>query len=88
MTELQPLRSILYEATGTGSFARTASLLIVVFTLAWLSYSVYKNGGVNKLDFANPLIFMVSGVTSLYGMNRATVKLQPPVEAKKEAGSV
>ena len=84
MKELQPLRSILYESTGTGSFARTASLLIVIFTLVWLSYSVYLHGGVNGVDFANPLIFMVSGVTSLYGMNRATVKLQPTAEEKKE----
>lgn len=62
----------LNEDNGKGSFARLASLLIVVFTLLWLSYAVYVAKGVNGVDFQGPLLFMVTGGLTFYGSNKGT----------------
>ena len=44
MKPLQPLRSIIYEANGTGSFSRTAGMIIILFALGWVTYLVVNTG--------------------------------------------
>lgn len=75
MKELQPLRSILYESTGAGSFSRTAGMLIVLVALAWVTYLVIVNKALP--DLSNVEIFILSTAGSFYGINRGTATLQP-----------
>ena len=81
MKELQPLRSILYESTGTGSFARTASMLIVVVPLIWVSWVVFKTGQIPDLTNVISFIGILGGM--FYGINRGTAPLQPKEPAKE-----
>jgi hypothetical protein len=78
MKPLQPLRSIIYEANGTGSFARTAGMVIILFALGWVTYVVVKTGAIP--DLTNVVVFIMSTAGGFYGINRGTVKLQPDVK--------
>ena len=62
------VRSIFSEADGTGSWGRVGSGLIVLFTLAWVTYVVCKTHLLPELG--GPLAFMTGGSSSLYGVNK------------------
>lgn len=74
------IREILSEPgpNGTGSASRTATLLIVVFTLGWVTASVYTTGKLDMQTVEAALTFMGGGGFTFYGVNRVTAKLQPP----------
>ena len=81
MAELRPLRSVIYESNGTGSFSRVAGLLIVVVSLAWVTYLVFVNKAIP--DLTNVEIFVLSTAGSFYGINRGTATLQPKENDEK-----
>lgn len=77
------VREILSEPgpQGTGSTSRTATLLIVVFTLGWVTASVYNTGKLDMGTVEAALTFMGGGGFTFYGVNRMTAKMQPPQNA-------
>lgn len=60
-------------ADGTGSFSRVMSFIIDLCTLGWVTYVVIKSGAIPDLN--GPLIFMTTGHTSLYGLNKIVAKV-------------
>lgn len=72
---MKPLRSILYEANGTGSFSRTIGLIITINVLGWAWYIVIKTGSLPDLVALAAFEMGTAGV--FYGINRGTAPLQP-----------
>ena len=72
------LREILSEPgpQGTGSASRTASLLIVLATIVWVSVSVYRTGTLSMNVVEAALTFMGGGGFTFYGVNRVTAGMQ------------
>lgn len=64
-----PLREILSEPDGTGSYSRTTGFLIVLFTLGWTTYLVIKNHAFP--DMTGPTLFIGGGAGSQYAINQA-----------------
>src|SRR5512146_2606945 len=73
------IREILSEpgASGTGSTSRTATLLIVLFTLGWVTATVYNTGKLDMSTVEAALAFMGGGGFTFYGVNRVTAGMQP-----------
>src|ERR1700735_4679541 len=63
-----PLREILSEADGTGSYSRTVGFMIIVATLAWTTYLVIKNHAFP--DMTGPTMFIGGGAGSGYALNQ------------------
>jgi hypothetical protein len=63
------LKSVLSE-DGQGSYSRTASLIIVISTVAWITFLVVKNHAMP--DMAGPASFLTTGVGIHYGTNKAS----------------
>jgi hypothetical protein len=61
-------RSVLSESDGTGSWSRCGSLLIVLFTLGWVTHVVCKTHAIPDLGGATG--FMTVGTGALYGTNK------------------
>lgn len=63
-----PLREILSEADGTGSYSRTVGFMIVVATLGWTTYLVLHNHAFP--DMTGPTLFIGGGAGTQYGINQ------------------
>jgi hypothetical protein len=63
-----PLREILSEADGTGSYSRTVGFMIVVATLGWTTYLVLHNHAFP--DMTGPTLFIGGGAGTSYGLNQ------------------
>lgn len=61
------IKSVLSE-NGEGSYSRTSSMLIVLATLAWVSYIVFHTKGIP--DLTSAVTFMCIGTGSQYGVNQ------------------
>lgn len=59
---------LLREEDGTPSFSRLASLALVATALIWISYVVFHGHVLPELHGIQE--FIVTGVTSLYGVNK------------------
>lgn len=62
-----PLREILSESDGTGSYSRTVGFMIVISTLAWTTYLVLHNHAFP--DMTGPTLFIGGGQTA-YASNQ------------------
>jgi len=69
------LKQILSEPgpNGTGSFSRTMSAIIDLATLGWITFVVAHTRAIP--DLSGPLVFMTTGHTSLYGLNKIVTKV-------------
>jgi hypothetical protein len=65
---LKFLREVFSES-GEGSYSRCAAGAIVVATITWVSYVVFRTKAIP--DLTGPLSFMSSGVAVHYGTNKA-----------------
>lgn len=63
---LPPLREVLSE-DGVGSYSRYSGAVIIVSTIFWITYLVFKNHALPDLD--GPAIFIASGQTQ-YAANQ------------------
>lgn len=63
-----PLREILSEADGTGSYSRTVGFMIILTTLGLLIYLVIKNHAFP--DMTGPTMFIGGGAGSGYALNQ------------------
>jgi hypothetical protein len=57
-----------FSDAGQGSFSRCGSGAIVVCTLSWISYVVFKTKALP--DLGGPSMFLVAGVGACYGTNK------------------
>ena len=64
------LRSVLSGPDGAGSTARVSTLLIVLFSLGWITYLVERLHSIPDLTGLTEFIVAVTG--SLYGVNKIT----------------
>lgn len=63
-----PLREILSEADGTGSYSRTTGFMIVLATLGWTTYLVLHNHAFP--DMTGPTLFIGGGAGTQYAANQ------------------
>jgi len=63
-------RSIFCETDGTGSTARTGSLMALSAALGWVTYCVFKTHGILP-EFTSLTMFVVSIIAVLYGPAKA-----------------
>jgi Na+/melibiose symporter-like transporter len=63
-----PLREILSEADGTGSYSRTTGFMIIMTVLLLLVYLVIKNH--TFPDMTGPTMFVAGGAGTGYGINQ------------------
>jgi hypothetical protein len=70
---------------GSGSFGRVGATAIVVCSLIWVSYIVFKNGALP--DLSGVSLFLSSGVSATYGASKVagviTAKNNPPTTEGK-----
>jgi len=63
-----PLREILSEADGSGSYSRTTGFIIIMTVLALLVFIVVKTHAFP--DMTGPTVFITGGAGTGYGINQ------------------
>lgn len=70
MTVRDVLKTAFTEDGTIGSYSRIASAAIVLATIAWVSFLVFKHG--TMPDLTGPLSFLTTGVGVHMGVNKAS----------------
>jgi hypothetical protein len=70
LTPLFQFIKSVFSEEGEGSYSRCSAGCIVMGTLVWVSYVVWKNHSIP--DLTGPATFLTSGTACTYGVNKAS----------------
>lgn len=68
---------------GIGSFARVAQGVVVLSTVSWVSYVVWRNNAIP--DLTGPTFFLSGGAASHYGLSKISGIVDAFKGKKKDA---